>query len=80
MGWASKKNGELLTLAAAQFDIFLTVDRNLSYQQDLLAFDIAVVVMVAPGNRLADLSPLMPRVLEILPTVIRGQVTTIGGA
>jgi len=52
MGWASTKNGELLALAVAQFGVFLTVDRNLSYQQDLSAFDIAVVVMVPPGNRL----------------------------
>ncbi len=47
MGWASKRNGELLALAAAEFDVFLTVDRNLSYQQDVSAFDIAVVVLVA---------------------------------
>jgi hypothetical protein len=79
MGWASKKNGELLTLAAVQFDVFLTVDRNLSYQQDLSAFNIAVVVMVASGNRLVDLRPLMPRVLEILPSAVRGRVTTVGG-
>jgi hypothetical protein len=39
--------------------VFLTVDRNLSYQQELSAFDIAVVVMVAPGDRLIDLRPLM---------------------
>ena len=37
MGWASKRNGELLALAAAEFDAFLTVDRNLSYQQDVSA-------------------------------------------
>lgn len=38
MGWASKRNGELLTLATAEaFDVFLTADRNLSYQQDLSA-------------------------------------------
>ena len=80
MGWASKKNGELLTLAAAQFDVFLTVDRNLSYQQDLSAFDIAVVVLVAPGNRLVDLRPLIPRVLDILPAVIRGRAMTVADA
>lgn len=77
MGWASKKNGELLTLAAAEFDVFLTVDRNLSYQQDLSAFNIAVVVMVAPGNRLVDLRPLIPRVLEVLPLAERGRATVV---
>jgi predicted nuclease of predicted toxin-antitoxin system len=77
MGWASKRNGELLALAVGQFDVFLTADRNLSYQQDLSSFDIAVVVLVAPSNRLDDLRPLVPRVLEMLPTAKRRAVTRI---
>ena len=51
MGWASKRNGELLALAAAEFDVFLTVDRNLSYQQDVSVFDIAAIVLVSPIGR-----------------------------
>jgi hypothetical protein len=43
MSWTGVKNGELLALVAAQFDVFLTVDRNLSFQQNLPAFDIAAV-------------------------------------
>ena len=77
MGWASKRNGELLALAVGRFDVFLTADRNLSYQQDLSSFDIAVVVLVARTNRLDDLRPLVPRVLEMLPTVKPGAVTKI---
>jgi hypothetical protein len=77
MGWASKRNGELLTLAVGQFDVFLTADRNLSYQQDLSSFDIAVVVLVARSNRLDDLRPVMPRVLEILPTAQRRAITLV---
>ena len=77
MGWASKRNGELLALAVEQFDVFLTADRNLSYQQDLSSFDIAVVVLVARSNRLDDLRPLVPRVLEILPAAKRRAVTRI---
>ena len=50
MGWASKRNGELLALAVGQFDAFLTADRNLSYQQDVSSFDIAIVVLVARSN------------------------------
>jgi hypothetical protein len=79
MGWASKENGELLELAAPHFDVFLTVDRNLSYQQDISRFGIAVVVLVARGNRLVDLRPLMPTVLEVLPAVLVGQVIKVGG-
>ncbi len=79
MGWASKKNGELLKLAAGQFEVFLTVDRNLSYQQDIAQFNIALVVLVARGNRLLDLRPLMPAVLELLPAPVAGQVIRVGG-
>ena len=77
MGWASKKNGELLALAAADFEVFLTSDRNVSHQQNLPAFDIAVIVLVAASNRIDDLRPLMPRVLEVLGTARSGTVTLV---
>lgn len=79
MGWASKRNGELLALAARQFDAFVTADRNLSYQQHIVSFDIAIIVLIATGNRLADLLPLVPRLLEVLPDAKRGCVTLVGG-
>jgi hypothetical protein len=60
MGWAAIKNGELLALAEQQFDVFVTVDRNLSFQQNLAALSIALVVLHARTNRLADLRPLVP--------------------
>jgi Domain of unknown function (DUF5615) len=60
MGWAGIKNGQLLTLAQSAFDIFITVDRNLSFQQHLPKFSIAVLLLVAPSNRLADLIALVP--------------------
>jgi len=47
MGWASVKNGELLALASERFDVFVTVDRNLSYQQNVQAVPIAIVVLHA---------------------------------
>ena len=78
MGWASKSNGELLALAAAgEFDVFLTVDRNLSYQQDLSAVDIAVVVLLARSNALDVLRPLVPLVLDALANPKRRAVTLI---
>jgi hypothetical protein len=77
MGWASKTNGELLALAAADFDVLLTSDRNLSYQQNLSSLNIAVVVLVASSNRIDDLRPLMPRVLELLKTPTPGQVVLV---
>ena len=77
MGWASKTNGELLALAAGEFDVFLTVDRNLSYQQDVSALDIAVLVLVARSNALDVLRPLVPLVLDALANPKRGAVTLI---
>jgi hypothetical protein len=59
MGWSTIKNGELLALAVKEFDVFVTVDRNLSFQQNLPAFEIAVIVLRAASNRLADLRPLV---------------------
>ncbi len=77
MGWAGTKNGQLLALAEAEFDVFITVDRNLSFQQNLPQLNIAVVVLQAPSNRLADLKPLVTKVLSILPTVEKGQATVV---
>jgi predicted nuclease of predicted toxin-antitoxin system len=73
MGWATIKNGELLTLAEKEFDVFVTVDRNLSFQQHLPRYNIAVVVLRAPSNRLQDLRPLVSKLLAVLITAKRGE-------
>jgi hypothetical protein len=72
MGWAGTKNGALLALAETQFDVFVTTDRNLSFQQNLPAFNPAVLVLHAPSNRLAELRLLVPRILSTLPTLTKG--------
>ncbi len=77
-GWAGFKNGELLRKAELEFDAFVTVDRNLSFQQSVTGLRIAVVVLHAPTNRLADLRELVPPLLKTLETVQRGVVTTVG--
>ena len=77
MGWAAKKNGELLKLAESEFDVFLTVDRNLAFQQNLSHFNISVLVLHVASNRLADLKPLVPRILSVIPTLTKGRVETI---
>ncbi len=78
MGWVAIKNSDLLVLAERQFDVFVTVDRNLAFQQDLPRFSIAVIVLRARTNRLADLRPLVPQLLEALQPAARGEVTWIG--
>lgn len=76
-GWAGVKNGELLRLAQAQFDVFVTVDRNLSFQQHLPQFSIAVIVLQASTNRLHDLRPLMPQLQQVIVAAPKGQVTWV---
>lgn len=78
MGWANLKNGRLLTVAQDEFDVFVTVDRNLPYQQNLPKFTIAIVVLRASTNRLVDLKPLVPKLLAILPIAEPGKAVTIG--
>ena len=77
MGWAGKRNGELLRLAQQQFEVFITVDRNLAFQQNLPQFSIAVLVLHAPSNKLDDLRLLVSNILNALPTLSRGTVSTI---
>lgn len=60
MGWSGVKNGDLLRLAAAQFDALVTVDKNLPYQQNVADLPIAVVVLLAHSNELHTLLPLVP--------------------
>lgn len=69
MGWTALKNGELLRRAADQFDVFVTADQNLQYQQNLRVLPIAVAVLVADNNRIQSLKPLVPRLLAVLATL-----------
>jgi hypothetical protein len=77
MGWAGVKNSKLLALTKSEFDVFVTVDRNLLFQQNLLQFNMAVIVLHALSNRLADLKPLAPKILAILDSLVKGQATVI---
>lgn len=80
LGWASIKNGELLGLAArAGFEVFLTCDRNLPYQQHVPALGLALLVLAAPDNRLQTLLPLVPEVLAALDRDPQpGTLTVVG--
>ncbi len=78
MGWSGKKNGELLRLMAGQsFEVFLTVDQSIRHQQNLQVAGVAVVVLVASSNRLADLVPLMPSAQAALGSIKPGDVVEI---
>jgi hypothetical protein len=68
-GWAGRKNGDLLRLAQGHFDVLITVDRNLAFQQDITQFDIAVVVLAAGSNAIEDLEPLMSAVIRAISSL-----------
>ena len=79
MGWASIANGELLALAAGQFDVFLTVDQNIAFQQNIPTQQLGIIALRAPSNDIDDLRPLLPRVLALVPKIRPGQILAVGG-
>ena|SRR5438876_10915343 len=71
-GWASKRNGELLTLAVSDgFDVFVTPDQNLPHQQNLSNFDIVVVILAAGPNRMATYEPIADRLQRSVEVATR---------
>ena len=65
-GWAGVKNGRLLALAATRFDVFITADQNIEFQQNPATLPIAVLVLVAISNRMEHVGPLAPEILKAL--------------
>ena len=76
-GWQVLKNGVLLAAAASEFDVFITADQNLRYQQNLAGFEIGVVVLAGVSNRLEDLLPLVGAALEACEQVRPGEVRVV---
>lgn len=74
MEWLEAENGDLLAVAEAEFDVLLSTDKGIKYQQNFTGRDIAVIVLRTKDNRMPTLIPLMPKVLALLPTVQPGQV------
>ncbi len=77
MGWAGKKNGELLKLMVGQFDVFITIDKNMQYQHMLDQLPIAFIVLDAENNKFETLHPLMEQVLDSLSMIEEGQIIKI---
>jgi hypothetical protein len=77
MGWAALQNGQLLAEAARQFDVFLTVDKNIKSQQNLLTLPLPVIVLDALMNTPQALLPFAPFVEQLLPTIGLGQMIEI---
>ena len=77
IGWAGLKNGALLSKAERRFDLLLTMDSKMRFQQNFAKYRMAVIALEARSNRLADTRPLMPKVLVLLPSVKPGTVTIV---
>ena len=77
-GWSAITNGKLLTLAQAEFDVFVTVDRNLAFQQHIPKFTLAVILVHCMSNRLSDPAKLVPEIERAIPGAIRGKLTEVG--
>lgn len=78
MGWDGTKNGALLLRAAREFDVLLTVDSNLEFQQDTRTLPIAIIVLTAFSNDVNVLRPMMPAVREALAAIEPGRLYRFG--
>jgi predicted nuclease of predicted toxin-antitoxin system len=76
-GFGSKKNGELLALADGQWDVLLTSDRNIKYQQNMTGRSVSILILCAKSNRMKDLLPLMAACAQALLSIQAGQVVEV---
>ena len=77
LDWNSIRNGQLLALARDKFDVLITADQSIPYQQNITEADVAVVVLVARTNDINDLKPLVPELLNRLNDLKRGEIVRI---
>lgn len=77
-GWNGLKNGALLRESAPEFDVLVTMDTGIKYQQNVPALDLAFIILSAPTNQYTDLLPLMPKVNKALEGIEPGEIIEIG--
>ena len=80
MGWQDLRNGILLAEAGKVFNVFLTVDKNMKHEQNLVTLPLPVVVLGATRNTPGALRPFAPFVERVLPTLRPGQMIEIDSA
>ena len=78
LGWTGIKNGELLSRAQGSFDVLVTMDRNLNFQQNIAEFELGILLVIAHSNRMEHLRPLVPAILEANDTLRLGELRRIG--
>ncbi|HBB89688.1 MAG TPA: hypothetical protein DC047_18940 [Blastocatellia bacterium] len=77
IGWAGLTNGQLFVHAEDRFDVLITMDAGVTHQRNFGQHKIAVVILQARSNRLADTRPLMPKVLGLLESLESGKAVTV---
>ena len=78
-GWAGVSNGDLLRRAAeAGFDLFITADRNLQFQRNLMHYPIAIIVLVTKSIKIDALLPLVPGMLRMIESIRPGELVRLG--
>jgi len=78
MGFSGKKNGELLSLAEGRFDVLVTLDKSIQFQQNLTGRKIAILLIGARSNDMDDILPHIPACLAALQSIQPGQVVRVG--
>ncbi len=78
MGWSGTQNGELLSISETEFDVFVTIDQGIRYEQNLANWKLAILVLNARSNQIEDLKPIIPAALAELRCIQPGRVITIG--
>jgi predicted nuclease of predicted toxin-antitoxin system len=76
-GFAGLVNGELLRRISGNYEVFVTIDGNLTAQQNMKGLSFAVIVLRAHSNKIEDIRPLIPQILEALSVAEPGQVVVV---
>jgi predicted nuclease of predicted toxin-antitoxin system len=79
-GWSGRENGELLSLAEQQYDVLVTIDRNIRHQQNLTGRKISILIIRTVSNDYEDIRPHIPAAVEALKSIRTGQFVEVGSA
>ena len=78
LGWRGLKNSELLHRTQGNFEVLVTMDRNLEFQQSIASLDLSIVLVLAHSNRMFHLRPLVPAILDAIEAAQPGELRTVG--
>lgn len=78
-GYSGFKDGKLLDTIEGEYEVFITIDGNLTYQQNLAGRQLNIIILVAPSNTFGDVSSLVPEILSVLARIKPGEIIKLGG-